>query len=85
MSHHCHATNCSKKVPPNLFMCRRHWYTLPEEMRKLIWATYRPGQEDDKSPSRDYCIIAKTCVEYIAKQEGVKADTQLYDMLLRHL
>jgi hypothetical protein len=25
-------------------MCRCHWYTVPKELRDLVWATWRSGQ-----------------------------------------
>jgi len=84
MSHHCHATNCKINVPPEMFMCKRHWFMLPQSMRKLIWANYREGQCDDMNPSKEYCIIAKRCLEYIANMEGIQANTQLYDFFLRN-
>jgi hypothetical protein len=83
MSHHCHATNCNINVPPEMFMCKRHWFSLPASMRRLIWDNYRSGQCDDMNPSMEYCLIAKRCVEYIAKQEEIEADTKLYDFFLR--
>ena len=81
MSHSCHATGCCVPVPPARLMCRRHWFSLPKTLRDSIWATYRPGQCDDKSPSVKYCRAAKAAVIYIARREGVKSDTQLYDWL----
>ena len=81
--HHCHATNCKIPVIPEMFMCRKHWYMIPPKMRKQIWTTYRPGQCDDMNPSAEYCLIAKRCVQYIAKIEGIEPDTTLYDMFLQ--
>lgn len=81
--HTCHATGCTKDVPPAMFMCRGHWYALPKAMRDAIWGTYRRGQEDDKDPSREYCQAAKTAVIFLATKDGLVPDTQLYDMYLR--
>ena len=33
-----------------MFMCPRHWYSLPPAMRDAIWATYRRGQERHQGP-----------------------------------
>ena len=85
MAHHCHATNCKINVPPEMFMCRRHWYMLPKVLRNKIWATYRIGQCDDMNPSDAYCEVAKECVIYIAQQEKIEPDTKLYDWFLRRL
>jgi hypothetical protein len=43
--------------------CRPHWYTLPAELRARIWRTYRPGQEKDQRPSRDYVEVAREVQE----------------------
>lgn len=83
MAHTCHATSCNVNVPPEMFMCRRHWFMLPVRMRGRIWSTYRSGQCDDMAPSRDYCDAAKACVEFAAAKDGVEPDTRLYDFLGR--
>lgn len=81
MAHHCHATGCEVKTPPEMFMCRRHWYTLPKAMRDAIWRTYRPGQCDDWNISHAYANAARTAVRYIAEKEDKTPDTSIYDML----
>ena len=80
MTHHCHATNCTKPVPEAMFMCRPHWFSLPPAMRSRIWRTYRSGQEDDKEPSSAYCEAAKAAVTFIAQKEGITPDVRLYEM-----
>lgn len=84
MPHSCHATDCRVEVEPKLFMCKRHWFMLPLWLRHLIWRTYRPGQCDDKKPSKDYCKAAKRAVIEVATQERKTPDTQLYDYFLAH-
>lgn len=83
MSHHCHATQCKINVPPELFMCKKHWFSLPKYLRNKIWSTYRKGQCDDMNPSREYCLAAKECLEFVAQKEGIQADTKLYDIFMR--
>lgn len=80
--HHCHATDCKTTVPPEMFMCKKHWNIIPEKLQRDIWMNYRHGQCDDMNPSREYCLIAKICVEFVAKSEGRIPDTKLYDMFL---
>lgn len=82
MSHHCHATACRVAVPPEMFMCRRHWFSLPKRIRDRIWATYRSGQCDDMNPSNTYCQTAKEAVIYLAQKEAITPDTRLYDLFL---
>lgn len=68
--HLCHAEACEAPVPPRLFMCRRHWYSVPKVMRDAIWASYTPGQEINKNPSREYLEAAHAAVEAVAAKEG---------------
>jgi len=82
MAHTCHATDCHIKVPPEMFLCKNHWFLLPKVMRDMIWSTYRPGQCDDKNPSLEYCIAAKNAVMYIANEECIRPDTRLYDFFI---
>lgn len=70
MAHHvCHATRCTVEVPPRLFMCRRHWYTLPKRLRDLIWQYYEPGQEITKTPTTAYLKAAAECIRFVDEHE----------------
>lgn len=82
MAHHCHATDCEKRVPPEMFMCRTHWFRLPKDLRDRIWATYRVGQCDDMNPSKEYLLVAIDAVRYLAEQEGIEPDVRLYERFL---
>lgn len=81
MAHTCHATECEVNVPPEMFMCRKHWFSLPKIMRNKIWRYYRQGQCEDWSISKEYSEAAKECVRYIANKEGKISDVRLYEML----
>ena len=81
MAHTCHATDCPKGVPPEMFMCRTHWFSLPKRMRDAIWRTYRAGQCDDWNITHEYADAAREAVMYLAAKEGVEADVSIYDML----
>lgn len=67
--HLCHWPSCRKSVPPRLWGCRTHWYTLPLEIRKEIWDTYVPGQEDRKDPSPEYLAVAEKAQEWAREYE----------------
>lgn len=69
--HYCHAKGCKVRIPPSMFMHKRHWYMLPKAMRDAIWDTYVPGQEFRKNPSEAYLAAARTAIDYIAKKEGL--------------
>lgn len=81
MAHHCHATGCKAEVPPEIFMCLKHWRGLPKKMKDEIWRTYRVGQCDDWQISHEYAEAARGAIRFIAEKEGVVADTSVYDML----
>ena len=78
--HVCHATGCKVLTNRVTSICRRHWYSLPREMRARIWAAYRPGQCDDRQISREYADAARDALRYIAAKEGREPDTRVYDM-----
>jgi hypothetical protein len=63
--HTCHWPDCETLVPPAMWGCNKHWFTLPREMRVKIWQTYRPGQEIAKNPSADYLDAAKVVQRWI--------------------
>lgn len=72
-AHHCHWPGCDKQVPPAMWGCRPHWYTLPLQLRRRIWATYKPGQEKTMTPSPDYLAAAEAVQQWI--REHVAATT----------
>ena len=41
MGHKCPAPSCPLRVPSSQVACRGHWYALPAELRRRIWALYR--------------------------------------------
>jgi len=56
--HGCHWPGCEARVPPAMWGCLKHWFTLPRALRNRIWAAYRPGQENDLRPSAAYIAVA---------------------------
>lgn len=86
MSHTCHAYNCNRPVPPEMFMCRPHWFSLPKPLRNNIWTAYRNGQCDDYQISRAYANAAQAAIHFLAKKEGhvldgTELELALYDKL----
>ena len=63
--HRCHWPQCNRQVPPAMWGCRDHWYTLPKYLRDKIWQTYRSGQEATMSPSRSYVDAAREVEAWI--------------------
>lgn len=78
MAHRCHWPGCKEEVPPKLWGCREHWFTLPKRLRDKVWATYRPGQEVDKNPSKEYLAVAaevqRWCWNYMEQQSDAQGE-----------
>lgn len=71
LRHTCHAMGCDLPVPPKMFMCRKHWYSLPKAMRDAIWDEYVPGQEVRKDPTEAYLNVSTRAVRWLAVKEGL--------------
>ena len=70
--HHCHWPGCTQQVPPAMWGCKGHWFKLPASLRARIWATYRPGQEVNGTPSAAYIEAAKAVQDWIAGQQAAQ-------------
>lgn len=57
-SHHCHWPGCTRQVPPAMWGCKQHWFTLPAALRNKVWREYEPGQEVNGTPSAAYLKVA---------------------------
>lgn len=68
MTHTCHWPTCSTPVPPSMWGCKKHWFTLPKRMRDEIWRTYRAGQEVTKDPSDEYMAAYAQVQNWIADE-----------------
>lgn len=66
--HHCHGRmpGCRGECPPAMWGCLPCWRKLPKRLRDAIWAAYRPGQEDNMTPSPKYLEVARETQEWIA-------------------
>jgi hypothetical protein len=53
-----------------MLMCRRHWFMVPKNLRDRVWATYRPGQCDDKQPSEAWHLAADAAIRHVAAREA---------------
>ena len=74
MAHTCHAQGCNVAIPPRLLMCAKHWATVPRELQRRVWATYRPGQEVTKDPSAEYLEAMGQAIRAVAIAEGLTTD-----------
>jgi len=71
-AHTCHWPGCAAAVPPAMWGCRKHWFTLPKALRDEIWRTYRPGQEITKTPSEAYLHAAHAVQAWIAERTAAQ-------------
>lgn len=69
MMHLCHWPGCRQPVPPYLWGCRKHWFKLPIGIRKEVWETYVPGQEERKDPTPEYLVAAAKAEEFGRQHE----------------
>lgn len=51
-------------------MCRPHWNMVPAELQRAVWRTYRPGQERDKRPTREYLEALRDAVRAVDDLEN---------------
>lgn len=68
--HTCHARGCDVPVAPELLCCLKHWRMVPRSIQRIVWATYRPGQCDDRHPSAAWHQAADAAIGFIARLEG---------------
>jgi hypothetical protein len=74
MPHRCHAVRCEKEVPPKLLMCLTHWRMVPRRLQRLVWKHYRPGQEIDKRPTREYLDVMKRAIRAVSMVEQIERE-----------
>lgn len=67
--HRCHARGCTTPVPPEMLMCKKHWYMVPLPIRRRVWNAYRPGQCDDKRPSQRWHEAATDAIRAVFEKE----------------
>lgn len=72
MGHHCHARGCSTLTKPEMLMCLKHWRMVPRNLQKDVWAHYRVGQCDDKSPSKAWYAAADAAIAAVAAKEAAR-------------
>lgn len=72
IAHLCHARSCPVPVPPRMLMCKAHWFALPHHVRRNIWRLYRPGQEIDKRPSKEYLDAMNAAIDWLANKENAE-------------
>ena len=63
--HECHWPECKSQVAPAKWGCKKHWMMIPTYLRAKIWETFRPGQEIDMRPSREYMKAAHEVQDWI--------------------
>lgn len=80
--HTCHWPGCPKQVPPALWGCASHWYTLPKELRDRVWAEYVPGQEISMTPSEAYLEVAMEVERWIKQHVALRDERKQQELKL---
>ena len=70
LPHTCHARGCNVSVSPHMLMCIVHWRRVTKRIQRAVWATYRPGQCDDRNPSEAWHQAADAAIGYVARLEN---------------
>lgn len=65
-SHKCEAQGCTKRVPSEMLMCRRHWFMVPKDLRCRVWAGYHRGMDDE------YHVAVAAAVDAVQACEASK-------------
>lgn len=82
--HTCHARNCTRTCAPERLMCLDHWRMVPRDIQRSVWASYRPGQCDDKRPSTEWHVAADAAIAAVAIREGLATPEDALYWLERH-
>lgn len=74
--HECFAIGCHRRIYLHLLMCSLHWRRVPQNLRREVWTTYRPGQEKPGSPpaSTAYFEAIQAAQAAVAALEGQDHD-----------
>ena len=67
--HECHWPECKTQVPPAMWGCKKHWFTLPKSLRDKVWAVYNIGQEIDRTVSKEYAEVAEEVQKWIREYQ----------------
>lgn len=65
----CPIDGCDAGRQSNQLMCRRHWYRVPVEIRKRVWATARAMHAEEELGGPAYQEWRETRGEAIAAVE----------------
>lgn len=61
--HECPAPGCTERVPSRMYACRRHWYSIPPELRSRLWRAVKgPG-----IGSREHFAAMAACDEHLER------------------
>ncbi len=63
-THKCAVTGCVRRVDESLLMCRPHWYAVPVELRRRVWAGYRGGM------GAEYEVAVAAAVDAVLQKQA---------------
>lgn len=62
--HRCAAVGCNEEVPAARLMCRSHWFMVPLDIRRTVWAAY------DHGPLELLRAAQQKAIKAVAEKEG---------------
>ena len=66
----CQAAGCKTIIPPSMFLCRVHWFSLPEPMRAEIIVEELARETKDNLPNAALVAAVARAREWIAEHAG---------------
>lgn len=58
MNHRCPGPGCVAQVPPEMLMCRRHWYQVARPLRNAVWRAWQSGAGAGTAEHAAACMAA---------------------------
>lgn len=65
----CRAMGCSQTIPPEHFMCRRHRFMLPAELRRDVYMALQSTRNRDQEGQVKYGHALVRAISYIDATE----------------
>ncbi len=70
----CPFTGCDAVVPSELFGCRKHWRSMPKDLKARIWKlydAYRAGEIEIRELSKQQADVVAECERRAEIQAGL--------------
>lgn len=61
-THTCPGKHCPEQMPYHLLACRKHWFSIPTELRNEVNRLWRAG---GGRPTEEYLAVRARAVEHL--------------------